>query len=235
MWKDTAMNLRFFQKNALLVALACASIGCGTPIPPPGFTVRFRAASDEGVALPGVTVSVRGRQLGKTNERGELVAKLDGSEGEAVPVGIQCGAEYRSPERALPLKLTSTRRIASGQDVSAIPYEALCIRKQRSVVIIARADKIPGIPITVEGRQVASTDAEGNAHALVLLEASTAVLHVGFETSNRPELLPRSPGRACDVAPGDDIVTLEQKFTVAQKSAPRRIPSPPKHIPVRID
>jgi len=226
---------RWLLKLALPIVLGCGSIGCGAPVPPPEFSVRFRAVSDDGSALPGVTVNVHSRQVGKTNERGELVAKVHGSEGEVVPVSIQYGADYQSPEHGLPVKLTSTRRIASGQDVSGIPYEVLCTRKQRNVVIIARAEKLPGIPITVEGKLVALTDAEGNAQALVQLDANTAQIHVGFETSNRPELLPRSPGRACEVAPGDDIVTLEQKFSIAEKPARRRIPSPPKHIPVRID
>jgi hypothetical protein len=168
-------------------------------------------------------------------KRGELVTRIHGSEGESVPVSFQCGDGYRNTEHALPVKLTSTRRIASGQDVSVIPYEVLCNRTQRNVVIIARAEKLPGVPLIVEGKQVALTDAEGNAQALVQVDANTAQLHVGFETSNRPELLPRSPGRVCEVAPGDDIVTLEQKFSIAKKSTPRRIPSPPKHIPVRID
>ncbi|HKO48560.1 MAG TPA: hypothetical protein VJV79_12600 [Polyangiaceae bacterium] len=229
------MNRWFLLKIALPIALGCGSSGCGTPVPPPDFSVRFRAVSDDGTALADVVIGAHGRHVGKTTERGELVAKMHGSEGEAVPVSIQCGADYRSPEQPPPVRLASTRRIVSGQELPGIPYEVLCVRRQRNVVIIARAEKLSGIPITVEGRQVALTDADGNAQALVRLDANIAQLHVAFDTSNRPELLPRNPGRACEVAPGDDIVTLEQKFSIAPKSARRRISSPPKHIPVRID
>jgi hypothetical protein len=235
MWKGTAVKRLSSLRIWLLVAWGLALLGCGAPAPAPSFGVKFRVLSDDGIALSGVIVSARGRPIGKTNQSGELDAKVGGSEGEVVPIAVQCGSEYRSAERALPLRLTRTRPIASGPDGKSIPYDASCTRKQRNVVVVAHADKLAGIPITVDGKQVALTDPDGNAQVLIPLDASVTLLHVGFETSSRPELQPRNPGRACDVAPGDDIVTLEQKFSVVQKSVPRRFQAQPKHVPVRVE
>jgi hypothetical protein len=201
----------------------------------PGFAVRFRVVSDDGAALSGIPIAVRGKQVGKTDQGGELDALVNGGEGETLSIGVQCGSEYRQVDPLPSLRLTRTKRIVGGSSPPGIPYDTTCVRRRRNVAIVARADDLPGIPVAVEGKVVAFTDADGNAHVLVPLDADVSVLHVGFETSNRPELQPKSPGRAFDIAPSDDLVTLEQKFTVAPKPSPHRFQAQPKHVPVRID
>ena len=227
--------LFWLRRTGLLVALGSAALGCSASAPQPGFGVKFRVLSDDGSALPGAVVSVRGRQIGRTNQGGELDATVDGVEGEAVPIAILCGSDYRSPEHAPHLRLTITRRITNGPNAKNIPYDASCTRKQRNVAVVAHADKQAGIPLIVEGKQAALTDVDGNAQVLITLAADVTLLHVAFDTTEHPELQPKNPSRACDVAAGDDLVTLEQKFSVAPKAARQRPMIQPKHVPVRIE
>jgi len=118
---------------------------------------------------------------------------------------------------------------------ASIAYEASCARKQRNVVVVARADKTPGIPVIVEGKPIAVTNGEGDAEALLSIDANVIQIHVGFDTTGKLDLLPSNPSRLYDLAPGDDIITVEQKFVAAPKPTRRRISTPRKHVPVRID
>ena len=227
------------HRNRCRIVVVIASgllwLGCGASPPPPGYHARFRVVSDDGQALAGIPIAARGLQVGTTNPSGELDVLLDGAEGEAVSIAVQCGAEFRAARPAASLRLTRTKQLAGRSPQSGIPYDVTCARRVRSVVIVAQADNLPGVPIAVEGKVVALTDADGIAHALVALDADARVLHVGFDTSNRHELLPKNPGRAFEVAPGDDLLIFEQKFTVTQKWSPPRVAAKPRHVPVRID
>jgi len=217
------------------VLLASGSGACSAPPAPPAFDVQFRIVSDDGAPVAGANISASGRQLGETNGRGELEFRLEGREGEAVAISVQCGPEYRSPEHPPALRLTSTRRIVSVPGKASIAYEASCARKQRNVVVVARADKTPGIPVIVEGKPIAVTNGEGDAEALLSIDANVIQIHVGFDTTGKLDLLPSNPSRLYDLAPGDDIITVEQKFVAAPKPTRRRISTPRKHVPVRID
>lgn len=226
-------DVRHDLKWKLLFAANVACFGCSAPPKAPKFDVQFRVVSDDGLGLAGVAVTAGGHRIGSTNESGELRASIEGREGDAIPIRVQCGPEYRDPDHPLTLKLATTRRITGSLGLPSIPYESVCIRNLRKVVVVAHADKLAGLPIVVEGKQVAVTDAYGNAHVLIPLGASEAVLRVGFDTTSRPELQPKNPSRTCDVGPGDDVVTFEQKFTLSKTAPPARV-ARPKQIPVRI-
>ena len=229
------MSRSFCFGMALLIALGVSTFGCGVPRSAPTFGINFRVVSDDGSVLSGVSIKARGHTVGTTNQKGELDIDLAGSEGESVPIDVQCASEYRSPARSSSLKLTRTRHLANGTGTPRIPYVASCTRKQRNVVIVARGEHVAGIPVTVEGKPVALTDANGNAQVLIPLDADVTLLRVGFETTARPELVPKNPGRVCDVRSGDDLILLEQKFSVAPKPALRRLQPRPKRVPVRLE
>lgn len=224
------------MKYVFFLAVACSLFGCSDAGPRPRFAVKFRATTDDGLALPGVAIGAGSRRVGITNGRGELDAELDGAEGESLAVRPGCPATFTDPEQVQPLKLTSSRRIVGENRTapSTLLYDVTCTRKDRDIVVVARAENLAGVPVLVDGKPAGLTDASGDAHVLLPVAATATSLRVVFDTSARPELLPRNPGKAFALDPGDDILTFEQKFSVAPKQA-ARVTVRAKHIPVHIE
>jgi hypothetical protein len=219
---------------AALVALALGAAACGEPAIARHLPVRFRATSDDGQPLAGVEIRAAGF-VGATNSRGELLTELPGVEGASVDAKYSCPARFETRDGALAIKLAATRELSGGA-LQPATYEVRCTRRERDVVVIARADGYPGLGITIDGRTSGATDAFGVAHLLVPIDVSATSLRVGFATDDRAELLPKSPERSFELGQGDEILTFEQRFSEAQKaSSPRRKTGKARHVPARIN
>lgn len=202
-------------KLAFLPALALSVVGCEPTATTATFAVNIRAESDPGKAVAEVEIKHGGKVLGRTDQQGLLRLSLQGRPGEAYQLDVKCPDGHASPHKPIAVVL---RPLASAQ----VPtYQAECRPLVRSLVVAVKAENGPNIPLMYQGREIARTDTEGAAHALLRVPPEQHVTLV-LDTSS-PEhvaLRPHSPELNLTMPGRDEMVVFEHKFAV--KSAPRK-------------
>jgi hypothetical protein len=227
-------SLALVQVLGIVALLALA--GCNTSArKAPTYPVRVTATSDDGAPLQGVKIAADGRDLGATDAKGVVEARLLGAEGQRVQLSFVCPDRYESKGAAPSLMLRSFASI----DKSAPQHTTVqvqCAARERQTVIAVRAGQ-PNLPVLMRGEVVAKTGESGTAHVLLKERAGSAV-QLTLDTSASPRLRPASPTRMFTVAAKDDFTVWDQPFElvaqkVKKKAAPP--PPPPKHVPYRMD
>jgi hypothetical protein len=208
-------------RAAVALSGLLALVACAAEPPNPTFPVTFVARADR--PLAGVAIAIEGgARLGTTGDDGILRVTLSGREGTMVPFRVACPDGYRAP-RAMP---AMTLRRFVGFDPAAaargIRVSIECLPSERMAALVLRAGQ-PGLPVLARGREVARTDADGVAHALVVLPPNST-FRVVVDTSQRPDLRPESPATTLAVADSDEIFVIDQDFAV---ELPARPPAPP--------
>lgn len=194
--------------------------------PPPSFQVVIRVDSDPGVPLAGASVTRKDVLLGKTGADGKLPVTFTGTEGDVLEVRVQCPAEYISPTAAL---LVPLRKLS---DVKAPEYATKCPPNLRKVVVVIRAENGPFMPIAHLGQTVGRTDASGTATFLANARPNDN-LEFTLQTSADEAFKRHSPVDPTVqylVQPQDDVVVLNQTFSVAKPPPvyvkPKELPKP---------
>ncbi len=199
------------------------------------YAVQFHAISDESSGLEGAAVFSSHRPLGKTDVSGHLSFSLHGTEGQTVPIELECPSGYANPEKAEFVRLTHTRSVDARVD-QPLRLEALCTRLLRDVVIVVRAAQGENLPVIVEGKVASQTTWDGFAQILLSVDRSVHSINVALDTSSRTNLKPKNPGRKYDLSGGDAILIFDQSFTVARPTRPYKVGTKqPKRVPYRID
>jgi hypothetical protein len=108
-------------------------------------------------------------------------------------------------------------------------FEVECVSLVHTIVVGLRAEHGANLPILRLNQVVGKTSVEGVAH--VALEAApNEQVTLTLDTSEAPSLLPQNPTLSFVTKDRDELVLLEQKFTVKKKPvvrAPRpNIPQP---------
>jgi hypothetical protein len=86
----------------------------------------------------------------------------------------------------------------------------------RSIVVGIRAENGPNLPVMYLGKEVGRTDGTGTAHvALDLPPGETATL--SLDTRDAPALKPQNPDLVFRAGTRDELLLLDQKFTVTRK------------------
>lgn len=211
---------------------------CSRPAEPTSgsFEVIFRVVDDEAERLAGARFTSGPRELGVTGANGELQLRLQGREGQTIPVGVACPEGYVEPVGLPELRLAASRPVGQ-EEAQAIVYEAVCTRRERDVVLVVNAAKGSELPVNVAGTSKAQTDRDGTAHVLLKVDQGTKHLSVSLDTSSRPELKPQNPSRTFELDGSDTILLFDQEFVVEK---PRRVTrpvrqAPKRHVPYRID
>lgn len=213
-------------------------IGCSSHTKvssPAAFDVDFRAESDTGADLEGVSVSSSHRLLGTTNGSGRVSLRTKGLEGEIINVDLTCPDGYLAPELPISIRLAHTQSV----DVRAaqpLKLSAVCTRTVRDVAIVVHADQGGSIPVTVDGQRATTMNADGYAQLLLHVDRAVRSITVGLDTSGQLQLKPKNPRREYELPPGDSILVYDQKFvkqrpTFERATAKREM----RHIPYRID
>ncbi len=226
----------------ILLVVAVAAAACGEAPPPTEqrFEAGLSAVTDEGQPLAGARFLLDKQVLGSTSQSGTLTVRLRGSEGKLLRLSMECPSGYSPPEALPPLRLTQTRRVGEAGP-QPLSVKATCTREMRTVAVVIRAEKGTDLPVQVDGKAAGTTDADGNAHVLLNVDRGTRSITVGFDTTTRPELLPKNPQRVYELGGRDAVVLFEPAFTLAPpKRVPRRSPAPspaapPRHVPYRLD
>lgn len=223
-----------------LVALAA----CGDPPPPPRFPVTFTAVADPGEGLAGVQLTANGAPIGTTGADGRLHVDLTGPEGSPVQIGATCPEGHRPPTT---LPLITLRHVISLDPTTAalgLQVSVACPPAQRHGVVVVRAggdQSHPNVPVLIDGREVARTDASGVAHVALDMQPGQS-FQVLLATADFPNLRPQSPRQSFTFPDGDDLFVFDQQFAVEEpprarvrrRRPPTQQQAPTPVLPVRI-
>lgn len=180
------------------------------------FQVEVTVESDPGEGLAGAVIARGGRELGRTTRQGTIRLALAGQSGDTVALEVSCPEGYASPEKPLQLSL----RPLVGDVVPR--YRAFCQASVRSLVVAIRAKGGSDVPIKYHGREIARTDTEGSAHALLRVPPSepiTFVLDTG--SAAHAQLRPKSPEFTVNMPARDEVAVFDQTFSTEAPPRPK--------------
>ncbi len=222
---------RHFAIPALLpVALLVVTAACDLLEETPSksldvtMTVRIKAVDENGHGVPGTQVSLGKNSKGVTDPNGLVNVTLSGQPGRVAPLVVKCPAGYASPDKPVDVGLT---QLAAGSPTPEL--EARCTALLRSIVVGIRTENGANLPVMYLGKEVARTDATGAAH-VVLTAAPGETASVLLDTSSAPALKPQNPNLLFKVGSRDEMLLLEQKFTVTRKQVVVRPVARPKPL-----
>jgi hypothetical protein len=205
------------------LALACSNAGASTPLE---VQVSVHAQSTDGTSLAGVRLEASERRA-VSGPDGAVGLTLSGSEGERREIGVTCPEDYEAASSSL---VISIRR--SADSTKPYHYDVTCTPLRHSVVVVARAVNGPNLPLLHLGAEIARTNEQGVAHAIIRVPAGES-LRLTLDTENRG-LLPEDPTFDFPAIDRDDIVTVNQIFDVPRTVKIRRPASKPKARPTRL-
>lgn len=213
------MTSKGLATSALLLSAFAGGCGALSDAPNPPFEVRLRVESDPGEPLGGATITRAGSAVATTDVAGIARLSLQGAEGDAVDLSVQCPSGYQSPPHAVSVTL---RRIADPSKVPEFPVS--CPPLVRHIVVAVRAENGPNIPVVYLDRVVATTDSAGAAHAAIEAPPGEQV-RVVLDTSGpeHEKLRPESPSRVFVVGARDEVFVFDQKL---EREKPKFVPRP---------
>lgn len=224
------------MRQLIVLALASASLSLITscndePAPPPRYPFTFSAHAD-GRPLEGVEIMVNERSVGRTNAEGVLRVDLSGPEGAPVRLSAICPEGHRRTDpQTMPLRRVQSLDPAAAARGMEVVFP--CPPQRRNAVVVVRTHERGDIPVLLDGREVARTDASGAAHVHVAMEPGTTFT-VLLDTRNHERLRPSSPSQAFTVPDRDEVFVLDQRFEEEQPRRVRRVSRPRRPRPVRI-
>lgn len=230
------------MRQLITLALAAASLSLLTsceeePAPPPRYPFTFTAQAD-GQPLEGVEITVNERSVGRTNAEGVLRVDLTGPEGAHVRINASCPEGHRNATEPQTLPLRRVQSLDVAAAARGIEVVFSCPPERRNAVVVVRTHDRGDIPVLLDGREVARTDASGAAHLHVAMEPGTTFT-VLLDTRSNERLRPSSPSQAFTVPDRDEVFVLDQRFEeqqprrVRRRTARPRVPRPVQ-IPTRI-
>jgi hypothetical protein len=193
------------------------------PKSPPRFPVVVRVVDQGGQPLAGAKVSDKNKVLGTSDPKGIVKINVPGKEGETLALTVKCAESYSSPDKPLAVSLKSL-----GPGSPAPTFEARCTARSHSTLVALRTENGEDLPIVHHGKVIAHTDATGTAHFELRLPPEEMVT-LSLDTREKAALRPQSPSLTFRTSTRDELVLLEQKFTlyrkkVVVKQAPRPEP-----------
>lgn len=204
--------------NRLPLLPLCLLLGCETVSHQPkpnGYELVVHVESDPSRPLVGARLLHGGQELGASGADGRVTVRATGSDGERIALEVVCPGGYRSPEAPLNVTL----RHAGGSNERP-EYFAACPPLTRKLVIAARLEHGVNLPIRYLGRELARSDSDGIAH--LLLEGETdKTVELTIDTTEQPQLRPKSPSARFRIGNQDDVVLLAQTFQNPPKSVVR--------------
>jgi hypothetical protein len=227
--------LRPSYANYLLGLLSCA-LGCGTVTSTGAGTQRYdvdvRVESDPSKPLAAVGILQGAKELGRTSKDGTARVALSGKNGDVVTLQVACPEGFAPVDK--PISVVLRPLVGS----SVVPqYRARCEPLLRSLVVAVRAKGGPNLPVRHLGREIARTDAEGAAHALLKVspaEQVTLVLDTSCPGCDR--LRPKSPELSLLMPARDQVAVFDQTFSEQAPPVVKRKPQAPKVLgPVKIE
>ena len=197
----------------LAICAACDMLGLEEPKKvTPRFPLVVRVVDQAGVPLAGAKVSDKNKVLGTSDAQGLVKLSVPGREGDTLPLTVKCPETHASPEKPLAVSLKSL-----GPGSPAPTFEARCTARVHSTLVAVRTENGEDLPIVHQGKVIARTDASGIAHFELKLPPENMVT-LAFDTKEKAALRPQNPSLTFRTsATRDELVLLEQKFTIFKK------------------
>lgn len=190
---------------------------------PTSFPVVLSIKSDD-KPVAGAKV-LNGKQvLGSTNESGKVRLELKGKEGETLQLTVQCPEGLASPEKPIAVGL---RVMAAGSPEPS--FQSECVQLTHEIVVGVRAERGANLPVLYLDEVVGHTNSEGVAH-VKLKVAPKEQITLRLDTTSNPSLRPQNPTLTFVASDKDEMVLLEQKFTVLQKKVSKPKPNIPRPL-----
>lgn len=189
----------------------------------PTFPVMISVHGGSRQPVAGAEILSQKRVLGTTDASGRVTLKLKGSEGSNASLDVKCPATFKSPEQPIVVGL---RQMSSKSP--APQFEAECIPLVRKIVVGLRAENGGNLNVVRLNEVVGRTDEHGVAHLLLSASPGEQVT-LTLNTMLSPNLRPQNPTLTFVAADRDEMVLLEQKFSVVKpvvKVKPKNIPKP---------
>jgi hypothetical protein len=207
--------LRVSRAPLALCVVLDATAGCSSRAPAP-HDLEVEVRAEEGVAVSGAQLRVRGDYLGTTNPLGRATLRVPASPGERVPVALTCppGFSASPPEQVVTLP-------EGGRSTEPIRLAMSCQAEQHDAVVIVHAATPASLPVLVDGVPVGQTDALGFAHVHVRA-ASDSPFEVSLDTSSNAKLLPANPSRRFQLEAHDDVFVFDTTFEAVRPSKKAR-------------
>lgn len=208
----------------VLLPAVVLAMACEEPPPPAHYPVTFSAESDPGQPLSGVALTIAGAPQGQTAADGTLRIELTGDEGTSVPVAATCPSGYREPAPLSPIVLRTTVSVA-GAAIPGLRVTITCLPTSRRGVVVVRAGGSGvaprgGLPVMIEGREVARTDPSGVAHVSLDMAPGQSFQVLLATATASPMLRPQDPQLTFVFPDSDEIFLFDQNFD-------EEIPPPP--------
>lgn len=211
---STSRALRVNSARLGLCAVLGATTGCANTPTPHDLEVEVRA--EQGVAVSGAQLRVRGDYLGTTNPLGRATLRVPASPGERLPVALTCppGFNATPPEQVVTLP-------TGGRSAEPLRLAMSCQAEQHDAVVIVHATTPTSLPVLVDGVPVGQTDALGFAHVHVRA-ASDSAFEVSLDTSSNAKLQPTNPSRRFHLEARDEVFVFDTTFEAARPSKKAR-------------
>jgi hypothetical protein len=186
-----------------------AATACSSRAPAP-HDLEVEVRAEEGLAVSGAQLRVRGDYLGTTNPLGRATLRVPASPGERVPVALTCppGFNATPPEQVVTLP-------AGSSSSEPIRLAMSCQAEQHDAVVIVHATAPASLPVLVDGVPVGQTDALGFAHVHVRA-ASDSAFEVSLDTSSNTKLQPVNPSRRFQLEARDEVFVFDATFEAAR-------------------
>lgn len=218
----------------IALALLAASCGGGEEAPPQPYTFTITATSDHH-PLANVAVVYNDTVAGTTSAEGVLTANLFGPEGQPVSFSVRCPEGYRTPEDPQQVTLRRVMSLDPQVQQRGVELSFDCPPEFRDAVVIVRTYDQIGLPVYVDGVEVARTDASGVAHVHRRMTPATQ-FQIRIATASNPLLRPVDPSQSFTIPDHDTVFVFDRHFEVEQpvrRRVRRRAPARPR-LPVRI-
>lgn len=206
--------------RAALVLWVLMATSCAAPEPvTPRFAVTFLTEADPGVPLGGVDVRVEGEHAGRSTLDGIVQMYVTAPEGTKVAIDYTCPQGYRHPGTEPTLLLRQFQAV-DGNAGGVLESRLRCAPEERTAAFVVRADNGAGLPVMLDGEEVARTNEQGIAHFAVEGEPGTEY-RVQIDTSSRPRLKPQNPVQHFSLADEDALFTIGQEFQLPARKVRR--------------
>jgi hypothetical protein len=211
----TTTGLGLLGAAALLANLSSAC----APVVPRIYAqdATIRVESDPGVPLADVPLVYDGKTLAKTAENGRATLRMNGKDGDVFHVGVVCPEGFVAAS-----SVDFDVLVRRGENDGHVPeFATRCARALRRAVVAVRANNGANLPVLHLGREVARTDASGAA-TIALDVKPGADVEIVLDTRAAKKFHPQNPVLSFKAQDHDDIVVLDQTFTVDKPIVVRR-------------
>lgn len=178
------------------------------------YEIQFIGKTNNGEPLPNMIIVADGKELGKTDNTGQLATSLAGIDGQRIDLNASCPDGFRGPTEQPELVLRTFESVDPTSS-NHTTLEIVCTASERYAVIAVKT-QIPDIPVLFQGESIARTAETGVTHAMLKLPIDSNI-RLELDTRRRPDLRPQNPSRIFSIEKEDTFMVWNQELKAQPK------------------